>query len=213
MKSRKLAEQIRACRTLIDNSLNHQGIRTALTDFGYPLQNIDKGKALFEKFMMLHGLQSDQYGAKLNATDTVLSDLQLLKTTYQEHRTLARLAFNEDRGLQNALKLNTRTPKERAAFVDQVANFYNKIIHHQAGLKRYGVTKAELEQAQAMVNALIQSQQQQSQKMGEAQSATQQRNQALKDLQRWVKGYKAILQVALEDDPQLLEVVGILVKA
>ncbi|WPP52360.1 hypothetical protein [Catalinimonas niigatensis] len=212
MARRDIAEQLKEFRTLIANSRNHSGINQALTDFGYPLQNLEKGQALLEKFTMLHSLKSDQYGAKLNATDTVRADLQQLKNIFNEHLTLARLAFKEDRGLQNTLKLNTPLPGRRSAFIEQAAHFYSKVILHHNSLKRYGVTKAELEQAQVMVTALIQSQQQQAQKTGEAQSATQQCNLALKELQVWVRGYKAIVRLALGNDPQLLEIVGILVK-
>lgn len=80
-------------------------------------------------------------------------------------------------------------------------------------MQGYGTTKAELEQMQAMVTSFIQSQQQQTQKTGDAQLATQRRNAVLKQLQQWVRGYRSIARVALEDQPQLLEVLGILVKA
>ncbi len=80
-------------------------------------------------------------------------------------------------------------------------------------MQAYGVTKGELEQAGATVAAFIQSQQQQTQKTSAVQLTTQQRNVALKQLQRWVRGYRSIARVALEDQPQLLEVLGILVKA
>jgi hypothetical protein len=48
---------------------------------------------------------------------------------------------------------------------------------------------------------------------GEAQAATQTRDQALDALQEWLSDYLAIAKVALEDNPQLLEALGVLQRA
>lgn len=212
MVSKPIAEQIKEARTLIDNSRQHPGIRQALTTFGYPLKNIDQGNLLLEQFLLLHRTMQDQYGAKLNATDTVRNEWQQLKATYGEHLTLARLAFKNDRGIQQALGIDRKQPTRRAAYTERLTRFYNNVLPHHKALQAYGTTKAELEQAQAMIEAFVQAQQQQAQRRGEAQSATQQRNAALKELQKWVRGYRAIVRVVLQDQPQLLEVLGILVR-
>lgn len=212
MVSKSIAEQIKEARTLIDNSRQHPGIRQALTTFGYPLKNIDRGHLLLEQFLLLHRAMQDQYGAKLNATDTVQTEWQQLKATYDEHLTLAKLAFKNHRGTQQTLGIDRPRPSRRAAYTEQLTRFYNNLLPHHKAMQAYGTTKGELEQARAMVEAFVQAQQQQTQKRGEAQSATQQRNVALKQLQRWVQGYRAIVRVALQDQPQLLEVLGILVR-
>ena len=213
MHSKSIAEQIKEARTLIENSRNNPDILQALTKFGYPVKNIEKGQVLLEQLVLLHRARQQDYGAQLSATDTVLTELQQLKSAYDEHLTLARMVFKEDRGLQKALGFDNPYPSRRSAFTEQVANFYDNILPHHEAMQRYGITKAELEQAQAMVTAFIQSQQQQVQKTGEAQLATRKRNIALKKLQRWVQGYRAIVRVALMDQPQLLEVLGILMRA
>ncbi len=45
----------------------------------------------------------------------------------------------------------------------------------------------------------------------DAQSSTQKRNEVLKALNRWVGDFKKVARVALQDDPQLLESLGIMV--
>ena len=212
MVGKAIAEQITEARTLIDNSRNHEGIREALTRFGYPLKNIDKGHALLEEFVTLHRAKKTNYGARFSATDTVRTEWQQIKETYEEHRTIARLVFKHDRGTQEALELNTPLPRRRADQNEQLASFYAKIEQHHKAMQRYGITKTALEQAQSMMMTFIQAQQQQQQKTGEAQSSTRRRNDALKKLQRWVRGYRAIVRVALEEQPQLLEVLGTVVR-
>ncbi len=210
--NRSIPEQIKEARLLISNSRQHQGIQQALADFGYPIENLEKGQARLENFLLLQQTKRQNYGAKLNATETVVAELQQIKDTYDEHLTLARLAFKQNRGLQETLGLTDAYPKRRSALVEQIANFYGQLLPNHSAVKRYGLTRAEVEQAQASVAAFIQSQQQQTQRKGEAQAATQARNQALKNLQQWVRGYRAIVRVALADDPQLLEVLGLLVR-
>ena len=210
--STSIAEQTKEARLLIENSRQHAGIRQALVDFGYPIKNLEKGKALLEHFLMLQGAKRQNYRAQLNATDVVVTEFQQLKDTYDEHLALARLAFKQDRGMQKALGLHAPYPKRRSDFTEQVSSFYEQLLPQHQTVARYGLTQAEIEQAQATVAAFIQSQQQQAQRKGEAQSATRQRNQALKNLQRWVRGYRAIVRVALADEPQLAEVLGLLVR-
>ena len=209
---RSIPEQIKEARMLISNSRQHPRIKQALVDFGYPIQNLEKGQARLEHFLLLQQLKRQNYGAQLNATETVVTELQQIKNTYDEHLTLARLAFKQNRGLQKTLGLTEAYPTRRSALVEQIANFYEQLLPHHKAVARYGLTRAEIEQAQTSVVAFIQSQQQQAQRKGEAQAATQARNQALKNLQQWVRGYRAIVRVALADEPQLLEVLGLLVR-
>lgn len=48
---------------------------------------------------------------------------------------------------------------------------------------------------------------------GEAQAATQKRDKALDELQDWLSDYLAIAKIALEEEPQLLEGLGVLQRA
>jgi hypothetical protein len=47
---------------------------------------------------------------------------------------------------------------------------------------------------------------------GEAQEATEMRDKALDNLAKWISNFRAVAKVALEDNPQQLEKLGILAR-
>ncbi|MEL6606343.1 MAG: hypothetical protein AAFP20_24355 [Cyanobacteria bacterium J06614_10] len=49
--------------------------------------------------------------------------------------------------------------------------------------------------------------------LSEAQAATQKRDAALDELQDWLSDFLAIAKIALEDDPQKLESLGVFVRS
>jgi hypothetical protein len=50
-------------------------------------------------------------------------------------------------------------------------------------------------------------------KKGEAQRNTRQRNEVRRQLRSWVRGFKTIAHLALQQDEELLEVLGMVVPA
>ena len=71
----------------------------------------------------------------------------------------------------------------------------------------------ELAQTQAMIEAMSSAKQHYKSLIGEAQMATQQRNAALKDLDVWVRKFTKVARIALEEQDQLLEGMGLLVRS
>ncbi len=77
------------------------------------------------------------------------------------------------------------------------------------GFAEYGITEDKLKAAQTEMLTVEAANAAQEQEKGEAQDATQQRNQAIDLLDDWLSDFIAIARIALEDRPQLLEVLGI----
>lgn len=103
--NRSIPAQIKEARTLIGNSREHASIQQALTDFGYPIQNLEKGQALLEQFLLLQRAKRQNYGAKLNATETVVNELQHWVRGY---RAIVRVALADDPQLLEVLGLLVR---------------------------------------------------------------------------------------------------------
>ena len=76
-------------------------------------------------------------------------------------------------------------------------------------LAEYGITKKKLSAAEQLVDQVQVKHSIQLKEKGEAQSATQLRDEALDALQEWMGKFIAVARIALEDQPQYLEMLGI----
>lgn len=209
MREKTIVDQVQEARTLIETTRKHPEIQKKLLGLGYAAKNLEQGTALANQVTLLQRSKREKYGVQYDTTDTLQADYQALKDVWEDHLKLARIAFKKQRGMQENLGLNEPRAKSRAQWTEQAANFYNKITGQYEVMARFGVTKAELDQAQAMVAAFAGVQNEQVRTQGEAQYTTWQRNEARKALRQWVQGFKAMARIALKDDHALLEILDI----
>jgi len=73
----------------------------------------------------------------------------------------------------------------------------------------FGITQEKLEAGQQLVNDVEEKMNVQLKEKGEAQNATQERDEAFEELQDWMGDFIAIARIALDDKSQYLEVLGI----
>ncbi len=188
--------------------MNHSGIQQKLNRVSYDRKTILKGKALNENVRLLQSAKKDHYGAKATVTDTLAANLTEAQRMYHEQVTLARLAFKDDRGMQMKLEITGPRKKSKNGWFAQAMTFYGKVDEMAPAMAGYGVTLETLQQTRAMVEALATARQQQLQHKGEAQNATEQRDIALRAMDRWMSDFRAAARVALKDNPQWLEMLG-----
>ncbi len=206
-----IVQELKEALVLINNASSHPIVQKKLTDFGVAPKFFKEGQTLADNLTTLQRQISTFYGHQHQATKTITTDYEALKAIYEQHLTLARLACEGQSGLQTSLRLKGARAYRRAEWTEQVAQFYEKLLEQPQLLERYNVTLAELKQAQDMVIAFEEAQRTQTKKKGEAQRNTRQRNEARKKLKKWVGSCKKFAQAALEDDKELLEVLGIVV--
>lgn len=193
----------------IENALHHPEILKKLTAYSYDRKKLQEGKALNEKTYMLQLAKQEKYGSQFESTDTLEADVAVAKAIYNEHVALARLVFKNQRGMQVTLQISGRRKYSREEWLAQAMSFYSRTEEIGDAMSKYGVTPEVLNQSKAMIEALFTSRQQQLQRIGEAQDATEKRDEALKAMEVWMKEYRMAARLALKDSPQLLEILGI----
>ena len=200
----------------IDNALTNEQILSALSNFGYTAERIEQGKALYTDAFTAQTLQKLEAGEQKAATAELEAHRAVAHTTYMRLVKIARVAFKRDVGIATQLDLNGDRKRSLAGWLAQVNQFYANALANPAvleGLGNFGITRKKLQAGLAEVNAVEASNLTQEKEKGEAQAATQTRDAALDALQEWLSDYLAIAKVALEDNPQLLEALGVLQRA
>lgn len=202
-------------QVMIENALSDTGVKTALASFGYSEEKLKAGKKLYEEAVALQNTQKKEYGDQVAAT-AELNDIW--DTAHQQYiRTLriARVAFNENIKADKATMLFGRRKQSLSGWLEQARAFYTNLLSDTAfltALAEYGYTNEKLQQESALIDQVIAKHLQQKKEIGEAQEATETRDKALDKLAQWISDLRAVAKVALEDNPQQLEKMGILAR-
>ena len=110
------------------------------------------------------------------------------------------------------LFLDKHQPKGFANWLARYEKFYKRVLESQQALEAlalYGISQERLLAEQAMVAEIAALDAKRQRLKGEAQDATQARNDSFRALVDWVKDYRDVAKVAFRSNQQLLEKVGI----
>lgn len=216
MLPRSIDELLSMSSRALDNSVAESDIATRLANFGYTADKIQEGRHLYEEALQLHQLQQDRYGDQYKATEEFEAKWEAAKELYSRHVRLARIAFEGDRGIWQALAINGRRPKAFGTWLQVARKFYTKALADETiknRLAEVGVTETELQEGQARLDAVEAAEHVQEAARGNAQAATKLRDPAVAALRDWMEDFLTVASVALKDQPQLAEKLGVLVRS
>ena len=203
-------EQVRRTKTAVEAVLAYARLQKELATYGYDKKKMLEGKARWEKVEMLIHLQKKEYGESYEATDS----LNLAKAdawqVYVRHQEIARVALKDNRGAYKSLQLTGERKKDLFGWLAQARTFYANVEGVKETLTKYSLTEDELKQGQAMIEAVYQAHSTRRKEYSEAKQATQNRNQALEELTAWTSAFVGIAKVAFANDPEALELMGLL---
>ncbi|MEL7038077.1 MAG: hypothetical protein AAFO04_21035 [Cyanobacteria bacterium J06592_8] len=203
---------LNSAQVTIDNALNNPEIQAYLNEYNYTAERIQTGKTLYETALAAQQKQQAEYGEQLSATAALNEARSIAHKSYMRLVKIARIAFKNNPGIATELGLNGRRKKSLSGWLLQAQQFYTNALNSTEvmnGLAEYGITEEKLKAAQTEMLAVEAANNAQEQEKGEAQDATKQRDQAIDLLDDWLSDFIAIARIALEDRPQLLEILGI----
>ncbi len=215
--NQSIAEQLLTAQRALDGALNSPEILSSLANYGYTVAVLEEGQTLYQQAQSLTLAQSDAYAGQYQATQIEQEARQLAHKKYLEHLQLARLAFRGKQGPWNALSLAGARKRTLAGWLLQARQFYQAALtgEHaaeiQAGLAKYNLTADRLQAGLDLVLAVEAANSVQDHRRGKAQDATQDRNLVLAELNSWLVEFRTVARIALQEDPQYLEKLGILV--
>lgn len=199
----------------INNSLGDSKVLKAVSAMGYTEVELNKGAGLLFDATTLFETQKKEYGEMDAAQATFETERTVANKTYMNMVRIARVAFKNNVQAVSTLELNGRRARTISGWLKQTLGFYRAILANEewkAAMAFYGQTEELLSSRLAAIENVAKASEVVKKEKGDAQNATQQRDQKLEELVEWVSDYEVIARIALADKPQLLEKLGIVVK-
>jgi len=196
----------------IDNGQRAQEIADALAVYGFDAARMAEGAALLATAEDLQAVQKREYSEQYVATSALNNAFATADKVFSTHRKLAKLALRDEPEVQTRLMLNQHKKQALDPWLGQAGVFYKNILAEPellAAMGKYNITAQILQEGQAAVVNVANLNADQEKEKSEAQKATQTRNEALDALDEWYVEFRTVARIALEDDPQRLEALGL----
>ena len=196
----------------IENAQQAPAINEALALYGCDAARLEAGEMLLASAENRQAAQVKKYSEQYQATAALNEAKTAGDKHYGLHRRLAKLALRDDPEAQKALLLHERKKQALDPWLGQAGVFYKNALNNEAilaALAQYNITPEKLTEGQTAVNAVATLNAAQEKGKSEAQKATKQRDAALDALEDWYIEFRVLARIALEDDAQLLEALGL----
>ena len=209
-------QQLAAAELALTNARSDSDLAGPLAEFGYDAERLAAGWGLYETAAAAQQRFTQEYGEQFAASDAFTTAQEVAQANYMRYVKVARVALKDERGAAAKLALDGPRKRSLAGWLAQARQFYANAqadAEVLAALGQFGVTAEKLAAGQAQVDAVEALAAAQKKETGEAQQATQKRDGALEALDGWMSDFVAIARIALEENPQWLEKMGVLARS
>lgn len=134
---------------------------------------------------------------------------EMVNSLYFRHLEAARFMYRNDEAMQYTLQLTGSRQTSYAAWFEQVRSFYTNI--NPKAVSPVGVQPKELNEVKKLLDQLSELQVLRNDARRQAQQTTREKQMALKELRIWFRRFIDAAKFVCQDNPQLLESMGIVV--
>jgi len=205
-----------AIHLALTNAEAQPEIASTIATYGYTTEVIAEGKSLLEETLTAYNFNKKENNETREARADFDEKCLQMNNTYSKHRKLARVVFRNDILNWQKLELKGRVPKSYVNWLASLKIFYSEIVadeNIQTKLSRLKFTKEEAENCLVAITDIENTRTTYLREIGESQEATQSKDAAFANLDSWMQDFYAVAKIAMEDKPQLLEAIGILVRS
>ena len=198
-------------RVALENATAQPEIAKLMAELGYDAKEIAKGKKILEETRKAYDFKQKEDDETTQAYADYSEKRDELSETYSLHRKKGKVVFRNDLETLKQLELTGSLSQSYLKWFETVKKFYNVANESeeiQNKLKRLKITKEEIADALKLTNELNQVRAAYLREKGESEDATKEKNQAFDVIDDWMSEFYAVAKIALEDNPQLLEVLG-----
>ncbi len=201
-----LASQV---KLFIEQTTKYPDIAQVLAAYNYDEQEMQKGNDLLVEMLLRQVAQQKEYGEQLEATDDLDKAKDDAWDLYMKHTKIARAALKDNRGAMKLLSLNGARERKGLVWLEQARIFYVNADQMSAVLHKVGINKSEIERANVMIQAVQEAVSKRKKEMDEACLSTQDKYEAVADMEAWMSDLKSIARIAFKNQPDKLRTLGI----
>lgn len=210
---RDIEELIARSKIALSNAQTEADLQAALSPFGYDTARVQEGLDLVENAREQYEQQQTEYAEQYQATTDLQEAVASARATYMRHLKLARVAFKPGTMGYKKLGLAGERRRDIPGFMAEARQFYRVLNEDDALLQAmsgFNVDQGAVDQATEALFNVETAQAAQVKETGEAQVATQERDDAAAALRGFMSDFYRVAEVATEDQPQLREKLGML---
>ena len=208
-------EKVSAIETRFKNAQENPEIMAGVATFGIDNVYTEEGITLAGAARQKSDIQKKEYAEQFEATNLLHKKLDEVTAKHYQTAKLADLVFDDESTI-NALKLHVALPDAVDKQIERIRSFYSILLSNEGytvPLARYLRTVEMLTAEKDEVEAVAALRQSQTKETGEAQRATQERNEAIQQLISKDREFSTILKLAIGKRNDLLEIVGLFVRS
>lgn len=201
--------------TALTNAKAQPEIASAMEESGYGPDEIAEGEAILKETQTVFTGNRTEDTEASDAYDEFDALKNNIEKQYKVHRKKAKIVFKNDPVTLQKLDIHKPEPDAYISWVDSLETFYGAITASeeiQAQLNRLKLTAEKVQQAAALIPQMKTARTKYLKEKGESEDATKAKDAAFAKLNSWMSDFYAVARIALEDNPQLLEALGITVK-
>ena len=210
------AKTLEQYRVTFENTESQPQIASTMAEYGYDSTKVAEGKALYETTRLSFDSNKTETDEEAAAYAVFASKEDQLANTYSTHRKKAKVVFRNDSVTADKLEISGTMPVAYVKWLETVRKFYNITVTDveiQTKLSRLKITGNDLNAAQALIPEIETARSAYLKEKGESQDATTIKDTAFAKLDDWMSEFYAVAKIAMEDNPQLLEALGKVVKS
>lgn len=202
--------------SIFENISKNEVLKTELAEYGYDATELAKGKALYDTAATKIDANKTETAQEKLAYDKFAQKFEQFKKAYTINRKKAKIIFKDDERVLSVLAVKGIASIRISEILNNADTLYKQLKGNtdlRKPLEKLKINEAYLDTQIAFLEEVKNLYQAYIKEKGESQQATKDKDQALANLEKWLREFYAIAKIALEDKPQLLESVSKFVKS
>ncbi len=200
----------------LTNGTANSTIAALLSEYTYDDVKMAEGKAILAETTAAWKKNKKESDEKSAAYSDYDNKIEALEERYRLDRKKAKAVFRKDPDTLGKLQLAGRRPKAYLKFIETCETLYSKVNEDPSlltKLARMKITNETILEGLADIDAVKAARHKYQDEKAESEEANREKDEAFVKLDDWMDDFYATAKIALMEQPQLLESLGIRVRS